>query len=114
MTSSPRPTPPPPPVALPPAPSGRFLGTDLLAAACAVLLFVSGMWSMHGGAHALTQGWTPFWTSMADLTGLGASVGGLFGLVLVARPRSLERRYGLDRLFVWHRYLGETMAVLVG
>ena len=55
-----------------------------------------------------------FWAALTQVTGLLASGAGLVGLALVARPRTLERRYGLDRLFVWHRIIGETMAVLVG
>jgi hypothetical protein len=34
--------------------------------------------------------------------------------VLVARLRCIEHRAGLDRVFVWHRWLGATMAILVG
>ena len=39
---------------------------------------------------------------------VAAAIGSLaLGLALVARPRSVERRVGLDRMFVWHRILGE-------
>jgi predicted ferric reductase len=37
----------------------------------------------------------------------------LIALVLVGRPKSLERRFGLDRLFVWHRILGDSMGLLL-
>lgn len=79
----------------------------------ALLLVVTGTWVVHGGLALLTAGWTAAWTGTAQITGLWASAAGLLGLVLIARPRSVERRYGLDRLFIWHRYLGETMAVLL-
>ena len=39
---------------------------------------------------------------------------GSAGLALVGRPLAIEHRYGLDRVFIWHRILGETMAVLIG
>ena len=42
-----------------------------------------------------------------------ASFAGLAGLTLAGRPLAVEHRYGLDRVFIWHRILGETMAVLI-
>jgi predicted ferric reductase len=102
------------PQALPtPAPT-RLTGADVAAIAIGITAVVVGIWIRHGGFAALRDGWNPAWTSITQLTGLLASLGGLAGLVLIARPRVLEQRVGLDRLLVWHRALGETMAVLVG
>jgi predicted ferric reductase len=109
--------PPPPPARYTPLrrPAvSRVRSTDVAAVVGAFLLLVTGVWVRHGGAGALVAGGEPSWTAVAQLSGLWTSAAGLLGLVLVARPRSLERRYGLDRLFIWHRYLGETMAVLLG
>jgi predicted ferric reductase len=92
----------------------RLNGSDIAAAAVGITAVVVGIWVRHGGLAALWTGWGSAWTSLTQLTGLLASLGGLAGLVLIARPRALEQRLGLDRLFVWHRVLGETMAVLVG
>lgn len=100
--------------ALPRPASGALLDTDLLAVLGGFAVVLVGMWVRHGGLSNLTGGWADRWTSLSQLTGLLASGVGLVGLGLVARPRSVERRYGLDRMFVWHRILGETMAVLVG
>lgn len=94
--------------------AGGVLATDLLAVLGGFGVVLVGLWVRHGGLGELTSGWSDFWTGLSQLTGLLASGVGLVGLALVARPRSIERRYGLDRLFVWHRILGETMAVLVG
>ena len=102
------------PVPLPAPREPAVLGTDVVALMAGFALVVAGMWARHGGLGGLTAGWHPMWASLAQLTGLAASAVGLVGLVLVARPRSIERRLGLDRMFVWHRVLGETMAVLVG
>lgn len=96
-----------------PAPS-RLLDTDLGAVLGGFAVVVLGLWIRHGEAGRLFDGWLGFWTSLSQLSGLLAAAAGLLGLTLVARPRSVERRYGLDRMFVWHRILGETMAVLVG
>lgn len=93
---------------------GRALTTDLWAVLGGFGAVLIGLWVRHGGFGQLTAGWAGLWTGLSQLTGLLASGVGLVGLALVARPRSIERRYGLDRLFVWHRVLGETMAVLVG
>jgi predicted ferric reductase len=86
---------------------------DLSAAIAALALCVVGLWVRHGGLSALTHGWEDAWTSLTQLTGLLGSTVGLVGVLLAARPRSIERWFGLDRLLIWHRYLGETMAVLI-
>lgn len=90
------------------------LVTDVAAVAAGITLVVIGLWVRDGGLRALLEPGTTRWTSLSRITGLTASGAGLAGLYLVARPRALEQRYGIDRLFIWHRVLGETMAVLVG
>ena len=72
------------------------------------------VWFRHGGFGALDNGAAFAATSLAQLTGVAASFAGLAGLALAARPIAVEHLYGLDRVFIWHRILGETMAVLVG
>ncbi len=84
---------------------------SLVVAFLAALVFV---WARHGGVTALGRNWFDAWSSITRLSGLLASGAGLLGLVLIARPRNLERHIGLDRMFVWHRYLGESMAILLG
>jgi predicted ferric reductase len=92
---------------------GRLLDSDIVAICTVVSLGIVALWVRHGGAGALLDGWVPFWTSLTQISGLLASGFGLAGLVLIARLRPLERRVGLDRLFIWHRIIGETMAILV-
>ncbi|MEZ5134204.1 MAG: hypothetical protein R2699_03900 [Acidimicrobiales bacterium] len=75
---------------------------------------IVGLWAAGGGISDLMAWDGSQWTSRPTLTGLAASAVAVVGLVLVARPRSLERLYGLDRMFVWHRWLGEAVAMLVG
>jgi predicted ferric reductase len=86
---------------------------SILAAVTAFIVVTVGIWVAHDGWSNLSQGWLEGWTSLSQITGLLASAVGLVGLVLVARLRSVERRIGLDRMFVWHKWLGGSMAVLV-
>ncbi|MEO7370625.1 MAG: ferredoxin reductase family protein, partial [Ilumatobacteraceae bacterium] len=83
----------------------------LLSATFGVVLTV---WLRHGGFGDLSGGAVPAATSLTALSGIAASFAGLAGLALAGRPLAIEHRYGLDRVFIWHRILGETMAVLVG
>ena len=87
---------------------------ELGAALWAFFVVVLGMWILDGGIRDLAAGWTEAWTSIAQVTGLLASALGLVGLVLVARLRCIEHRAGLDRVFIWHKWLGASMAILVG
>ncbi len=96
-----------------PRPSALF-GTDIWIIAAAYIACVFGLWARHGGVTDLTKNWLDGWLSISQITGLLSSACGLFGVVLIARPRTLERHFGLDKMFVWHRYLGESMAVLLG
>lgn len=96
-----------------PAPS-KVVDSDVAAAVGVLTFLILAMWARHGGLSALAAGWVAAWTSITQLSGLAASAFGLAGLLLIGRPRAIERRYGLDRMFVWHRILGETMALLVG
>lgn len=94
--------------------SSRLSDTDIAAVLAAYSLCVVGMWSVHGGMTKLTQGWGPAWASVTSLTGLLTSAVALVALILVGRPLSLERRFGLDRMFIWHRMLGDSMGMLLG
>jgi len=84
---------------------------SFFSAAFGVVLTI---WLTHGGLGDLFHGAVPAATSLTELTGISASFAGLGGLALVSRPHAIEERYGLDRVFIWHRILGETMAVLIG
>lgn len=94
--------------------SSAALGTAIWVLADVFLACIVGLWASHGGVLNLNNGWLDAWLSISQVTGLLASGCGLVGVVLIARPRAIERHVGLDRMFVWHRYLGEGMALLLG
>lgn len=106
--------PPPPSSAMKRLTPSRLTDSDIAAVLAAYGLCVVGMWSVHGGVTKLTSGWSQAWTSITSLSGLLTSAIALLALVLVGRPLSLERRFGLDRMFVWHRILGDSMGLLLG
>ena len=91
-----------------PRPRGsRVLTTDLLAVGGFVLLVTLGLWWRHGGVAALVDGGgIGLLSAVGQLTGLVAALAALGGLVLTARPRLLERRYGQDGLVAAHRWFG--------
>ena len=91
-----------------------FSDNHLLSFFSAAFGIVLTVWLRHGGLGNLSKGAVPAATSLTQLSGISASFAGLAGLALAARPLAIEHRYGLDRVFIWHRILGETMAVLVG
>jgi predicted ferric reductase len=95
------------------APRPRLLDSDLAWVIGAYAAVIMGIWSFHGGLRQFTEGATGIATALTQLTGLAATAVGLAGLALVGRPTMIERRYGLDRMLVWHRILGEAMAVLI-
>ncbi len=97
-----------------PAPQeSRVLDTDVGAIIGALTLVVVGLWSRHGGVTSLGDSAAKTYTSLAQLTGLLCSEAGLLGLILITRTPLMERRYGLDRMFNWHRLLGEAMAIFL-
>jgi predicted ferric reductase len=85
---------------------------DLVVAFVAGAVVVVGLWMRDGGLSGLGS-------TAAELTSAGRGTG-LFGtylvlvqLLLVARLPPLERRFGLDKLTVWHRYNGRAAITLL-
>ena len=90
----------------------RLTAGDVVAAFVAGGFVVVGLWFRDGGTSGLGS-------TAAELTSAGRGTG-LFGtylvlvqLLLVARLPPLERRFGLDKLTVWHRYNGRCAIALL-
>lgn len=76
----------------------------------AITVITIGLWAITGGLSGLLVSGTSAALAISRLSGLVAALAALFGLVLTARPRWLERRAGLDRMVGWHRLTGMTAA----
>ena len=101
-----------------PAPARRRRASDrafvvivVIAANAAVTL---GLWLRHGELSAMS-GAGGVAIAAGQLTALAGTYAVLVQLLLMARVPWLERRIGLDRLAVWHRWLGFAVVwLLVG
>ncbi len=78
--------------------------------ALAISAITIGLWVVTGGAASLVGGGVDSMLGISRLSGLVAALAALFGVVLTARPRWLERGTGLDRMISWHRLTGMTAA----
>jgi len=90
-----------------PRPSRMRTG-DLAAVSGFVVVVTLGLWWQHGGLELIVGGGTDTLTGIGELTGLIAALAALGGLVLTARPRWMERRFGQDGLLAAHRWFGIT------
>ncbi len=95
---------------LAPPSHSRLLGSDVGIVTLGIVLTAFGLWLADGGIGELTSSFQGTLTGIGQLAGLAAGLAALGGLVLAARPLSLERRYGLDRMLSWHRWTGMTVA----
>jgi len=87
-------------------------GLDVWAFIVVNLVVIAAMWVRHGGLDL----WS---TSFGKLEGLG-QITALWGsffilgeLVLIARVPWIERRYGMDKLLIWHRLTGFASVTLL-
>jgi len=88
--------------------------SDAVTLAAALIIVTVGIWWRHGGWSALTSGsWVQAWESAGALTGLLATSVALVGIAFAARTHRFERAIGLDRALLWHRWMGETAALLL-
>ncbi len=88
--------------------------SDAITLAAALIVVTIGIWVRHGGWSSLTGGdWAEAWESAGALTGLLATSVALAGIAFAARTHRFERAIGLDRALLWHRWMGETAALLL-
>lgn len=93
---------------LQPVPTSRLWTSELLWVVLGVPAVTVLMWVAGGGVSTLLTSAGGALTAIGQLAGLIAGLAALGGLALAARPASVERRWGLDRMLGWHRWTGIT------
>lgn len=92
-----------------PSPVGGFDLGWLLALNAIV---IAAMWLRHGNLATVDVPGGAL-SAAGDITALYGTAAVLVLLVLVARVPWIERRYGMDRLNLWHRWTGFAATVLL-
>lgn len=99
--------------ALSPPRKSRILDTDVWAVVATIVVVTTGIWVLVGGFTQLIAGGNDTLLALGRLAGMYAALAALGGLLLAARPRSIERKFGLDKMLGWHRIVGITTVCLV-
>lgn len=86
--------------------------SDVTAVVAFNAILIVGMWVRHGGLQLLGS-MSANLTGLGELTALLGTYGALVQIVLMSRSPWLERRFGMDRLAQWHRWLGFSTVVLI-
>jgi predicted ferric reductase len=99
--------------ALPPRPApSPVVPFDIAWLTLLNVAVVAAMWIVHGGLERLV-GWGGWLTGIGQLAALYGTMAILADLVLISRIPWLERRYGMDRLNLWHRWAGFAAVTLL-
>jgi len=92
--------------------SRRFNATDVIVVIAINAVLVVGMWLRHGGLTQLGSASAKF-TASGQITALLGTYLALVQILLMARSPWLERRFGMDGLAQWHRWLGFSVTILI-
>jgi len=100
--------------------TGQAAGQRLAFTAGDVILLVLinaglvvAMWVRHGGLNQLGSPSAKL-TAAGQLTALVGTYAALVQILLMSRSPWLERRFGMDGLAQWHRWLGFGVTILIG
>ncbi|MDQ1305339.1 MAG: FAD-binding FR-type protein [Actinomycetota bacterium] len=88
----------------------RLLRSDVGVVVVGVPLTALLLWLAGGGLEFITSSFSGALTGIGQLAGLAAGLAALGGLALAARPASVERKFGMDRMLGWHRWTGMVAA----
>jgi predicted ferric reductase len=86
--------------------------SDVVAVVGFNAVLIVGMWVRHGGLQLLGSTSANV-TALGELTALLGTYAALVQIVLMSRSPWLERRFGMDHLAHWHRWLGFSTVVLI-
>jgi predicted ferric reductase len=85
---------------------------DLVAITLGNALLIVAMWVRHGGLNDLGS-LSSILTAGGQITALIATYAALIQLILMSRSPWLDQLFGMDRLAIWHRWLGFTVVWLL-
>lgn len=89
-----------------------FAASDVIFVIVLNALLVIAMWVRHGGLNNLGSPSAKF-TAVGQITALVGTYAALVQILLMSRIPWLERRFGMDGLAQWHRWLGFSVAILI-
>ncbi len=89
-----------------------FTAGDVIAVVVINLFLVVAMWVRHGGLNQL-QSPAAKLTAAGQITALVGTYAALVQVLLMSRSPWLERRFGMDGLAHWHRWLGFGVVILI-
>jgi predicted ferric reductase len=90
----------------------RFNATDVIVVVGINAALVIAMWVRHGGLSQLGSASAKF-TAAGQITALVGTYFALVQILLMSRSPWLERRFGMDGLAQWHRWLGFSVTILI-
>ena len=90
-----------------------FTAGDVILLVIINAALVVAMWVRHGGLNQLGSPSAKL-TAAGQLTALVGTYAALVQVLLMSRSPWLERRFGMDGLAQWHRWLGFGVTILIG
>jgi predicted ferric reductase len=90
-----------------------FSAGDVILLVVINAALVVAMWVRHGGLNQLGSSSAKL-TAAGQLTALVGTYAALVQVLLMSRSPWLERRFGMDGLAQWHRWLGFGVTTLIG
>src|ERR1700737_2756902 len=90
-----------------------FTAGDVILVVLLNAALVVAMWVRHGGLNQLGSASAKL-TAAGQLTALVGTYAALVQILLMSRSPWLERRFGMDGLAQWHRWLGFGVTTLIG
>src|ERR1700736_405996 len=90
-----------------------FSASDVIVLIAINAALIVAMWVRHGALNQLGSPSAKL-TAAGQITALVGTYGALVQVLLMARSPWLERRFGMDGLAQWHRWLGFGVTILIG
>ena len=89
-----------------------FSASDVIVLIAINAALIVAMWVRHGALNQLGSPSAKL-TAAGQITALVGTYGALVQVLLMARSPWLERRFGMDGLAQWHRWLGFGVTILI-